>query len=70
MHPSREQLTAFAGDELTRNERAAVQSHMAECSSCRDFLALITPEEGPPPPAVVTTAKKRRNPLARLLGLG
>lgn len=48
-HPSREQLKAFAADSLSPIDREHMCGHIGPCAECREFLALITPEEGPPP---------------------
>ncbi len=58
MHPSREVLIALASETLAHNERTVVVNHVAQCATCRDFLALITPEEGPPSPVAVAKARK------------
>ncbi len=58
MHPTREMLSALASDTLAPEERTVVLAHVAQCGSCREFLTLIAPEEGPPAPLVRSTAKK------------
>ena len=56
IHP-REQLSAYLDDELSADERAAVDRHLALCDSCRDQLAslralsqALRDEEVPPVP--------------------
>jgi anti-sigma factor RsiW len=39
----REELGAFALDQLDPDDRAAVQAHLDGCSNCRAELALLTP---------------------------
>lgn len=58
MHPSREVLSALASEKLAGGDRAVVLTHVAQCDSCRESLALIAPEEGPPTPTARTTTKK------------
>jgi anti-sigma factor ChrR (cupin superfamily) len=58
MHPSREVLSALASGELAAKDRADVLVHVAQCDSCREFLALIAPEEGPPTAVARTTTRK------------
>ncbi len=57
VHP-RELLSAYLDGELADLERAGVEAHVAECSSCRGLLddfqamaAIATREEAPPVPA-------------------
>jgi hypothetical protein len=69
MHPRKEELRPAAADSLARDDRAVVLTYVAECGPCREFLALITLEEGPPAQAMVMTTKKQRSRFARLLGL-
>jgi hypothetical protein len=61
MHPSKEVLSALASENLVAEDRAVVLIHVTQCSSCREFLALIAPEEGPPTPVARTTTKKQRD---------
>ncbi|MEU4396797.1 zf-HC2 domain-containing protein [Kribbella sp. NPDC023855] len=43
----REQLGAFALDQLTATERTAVQAHLDGCTDCRGELAAIGPLAAP-----------------------
>ncbi len=50
-HPDADLLTAFAEHKLTDRERASVISHLANCETCREIVALACPplaEENPP----------------------
>jgi hypothetical protein len=44
VHPDPDLLTAFAEKSLNERERSHVLQHLAECTGCRDVLALAMPE--------------------------
>jgi hypothetical protein len=42
-HPDADLLTAFAEESLAESERARVVEHLAQCSDCREVVALALP---------------------------
>lgn len=44
-HPEADLLTAFVEQTLPERERTTVMKHLADCSQCREVIALAQPEE-------------------------
>lgn len=55
-----ELLPAFADDDLSKDERLVVESHLGECASCRETLAFLADLEG----ALVKRRELRPSPHA------
>lgn len=55
-HPDANLLAAFAENRLVKRERAAVVGHLAQCTDCREYLALASSGEGTESPAVAGAA--------------
>jgi serine/threonine protein kinase len=48
-HPTREKLAALSASKLGAEEAAAIRSHLADCTSCRDVVASVESETVAPP---------------------
>jgi hypothetical protein len=59
-HPDANLLAAFAENRLYKRERAAVVNHLAQCTDCREYLALASSGAGTESSAVVGSATDRR----------
>ena len=57
-HPDADLLTAFAERQLAAPERERVLAHLGTCASCREIVALATPESVATQP-VLTPARTR-----------
>lgn len=57
-HADADQLTGFAEGTLTKREREAVMQHLANCTECRDAIALAT-NAAPTPTPLSTPAEER-----------
>jgi hypothetical protein len=60
-HPDADVLTAFYEQALPENERGAVLAHLAQCSDCRDVVALAMPD---------VAVERSHQPVERAAGWG
>ena len=67
-HPDSEMLNAYAENQLLRQDRESLLTHLAECADCRDALYLAMPHIDSHP--VVTPAHKRPRFAVRWATLG
>jgi len=59
IHPDPDQLTAYVEQLLPSAERATVVEHLAECSYCREVVALSLPESQQQPVVAHESARSR-----------
>ncbi len=65
VHPDPDLLAAFAEKSLLDRERSEVLRHLAECSDCRDVLALATPAIDSAPSPIPQTSSWLTWPMLR-----
>jgi hypothetical protein len=65
VHPDPDLLAAFVEKSLNDRERSRVLQHLADCSDCRDVMALAMPEIASPPSPVLEKSNWLSWPVLR-----